>query len=199
MPHVKSDPSGLYRAIMWSSYEYLLSLSSKISLSFYLWKHCLGCWLLWAKSFSEPFSTMWYIILLLSYLIFSWKYRLYFTSIKILLMKWSRLLCVSDLSSFFTTPAVCMSFANLLQVVFTVYSRSLIFKIECKARFVEKGDKFLLHQWHGYRVGKSKQTDHWISVPFIPEPLKHWVRWQTAIFLAESLLILYLEIIIMIF
>lgn len=154
MPHVNSDPSGLYRAITWSSYsdEYLpLSLSSKIALSFFffLWKHCLGCWLLWAKSSSESFSRMWYIILLLSYLLFSWKYRLYFTSIKILLMKWSRLACVSDLSSFFTTPAVYMPFVNLLQVIFTVDSGSLIFKIECKARFLERGVEFLLHQWHG--------------------------------------------------
>lgn len=152
MPYVNSDPSGLYRDIMWSSYsdEYLpLSLLKNCIILFFLWRHCLGCWLLWAKLSSESFSRMRYIILLLSYLIFSWKYMLYFTSIKILLMKWSRLLCVSHLSSFFTTPAVCMSFANLLQVIFTVYSRSLIFKIECKARFVERGDKFLLHQWHG--------------------------------------------------
>lgn len=151
MPYVNSDPSGLYREIMWSSYsdEYLSLSPQKLHYPFFLWRHCLGCWLLWAKSSSESFSRMRYIILLLSYLIFSWKYTLYFTSIKILLMKWSRLLCVSDLSSFFTTPAVCMSFANLLQVIFTVYSRSLIFKIECKARFVERGDKFLLHQWHG--------------------------------------------------
>lgn len=136
-----------------------LSLPSKIALSFFFFffVEALHWMLLWAKSSSESFSRMWYIILLLSYLIYSWKYRWYFTSIKILLMKWSRLLCVSDLSSFFTTPAVCMSFANLLQVIFTVYSRSLIFKIECKVRFVERGDKFLLHQWHGYGVGKANR------------------------------------------
>lgn len=137
-----------------------------------------------------------YIILLLSYLIFSYKRALYFTSIKILLVKWSRLLCISDLFSFFTTPIVCKSFANLLQVIFTVSSGSLIFKIECKARFVERADKFLLGWWYG-RGGQRKANRHTIEFMYLfflrvfKELNKTEIPGQTSVLLADSVLMLH--------
>lgn len=147
MPYVNSDPSGLYRDIMWSSYsdEYLPPSLLKNCIVLFSFVEALPCMLTFMvqvvfRVFLK--NAVHHSLIILPYIFLE-------IHVKILLMKWSRLLCVSDLSSFFTTPAVCVSFANLLQVIFTVYSRSLIFKIECKARFVESGDKFLLHQWHG--------------------------------------------------
>lgn len=170
-----------------------------LSFIFFLRKSYLGCWLLWLKSSSTSFLRMRYIILLLSYLIFSYKRALYFTSIKILLVKWSRLLCISDLFSFFTTPMVSKSFANLLQVTFTVSSGSLIFKIECKARFVERADKFLLGWWHG-RGGQRKANRHtveFMSLFFLrvfKKLNKIEIPGQTSMLLADSLLMLHFEI-----
>lgn len=84
-------------------------------------------------------------------------------------MKWSRLLCISDLSSFFTTPALCLSFGNLLQVIFLQFFPDHWFlKWNATQGLWREVVSFYCISDMGRVMGKS----HWVHVPFFPEPLK---------------------------